>query len=127
MNKWFKIFGLVTVVTVVGLLILGSVAFAQGPRNGTVAEPGINFVDQDGDGLCDTCGAEGQMMGRMGNRANGAYEAGFVDLDGDGLCDNCGSDQPANDGINFVDEDADGVCDNYGTYPQVRQGRGRTR
>jgi hypothetical protein len=43
---------------------------------------GAGFVDEDGDGVCDNCGA-GQGQGR----GNGA---GFVDEDGDGVCDNYG-------------------------------------
>ena len=35
------------------------------------------FVDNDGDGICDNCGSN--------NCGNGA---GYVDADGDGICDN---------------------------------------
>ena len=48
-----------------------------------------NFVDEDGDGVCD-------LRGTGRGQGNGP---GFVDEDGDGQCDN------------FVDEDGDGVCD----------------
>ncbi len=45
--------------------------------------PGDNFIDEDGDGICDTCGnTPGTGAG------NGA--GNFVDEDGDGICDDCG-------------------------------------
>ena len=50
-------------------------AFMQGPGNGS------GFVDEDGDGVCDTCG-NGSGQGR-----------GFVDDDGDGVCDHAGTGQ----------------------------------
>ena len=59
---------------------------------------GVNFVDADGDGVCD-------------NRGDGAC-AGFVDSDGDGVCDNYANGACA--GAGFVDADGDGVCDNRG-------------
>ena len=75
-----------------------------------IANPsGQNFVDEDGDGICDTCG---NIPGTGGSN--------FVDEDGDGVCDTCGnapgmgtyshSGQGAV-GSNFVDLDGDGVCD----------------
>ena len=43
------------------------------------------FVDADGDGICDNCGARhGHWAGCGG---------GFVDADGDGVCDSFQSDQ----------------------------------
>ena len=42
---------------------------------------GQNFVDADGDGICDN-------YGTGAGRGNGA---GFVDADGDGVCDNYGT------------------------------------
>lgn len=56
-------------------------------RSGTAAQ----YVDTDGDGVCDNRGVN------------------FVDADGDGVCDNRGT------GAGFVDTDGDGVCDKYGT------------
>ncbi len=95
--------------TVVLLVSLMTVAFASAdnttptPANSSA---GVNFVDEDGDGLCDLCGG---MMGRYARQNNG-LGINFVDEDGDGVCDNCGS--------LFVDEDGDGVCDNCGTMNQ---------
>ena len=65
------------------------------------------FVDEDGDGVCDNCDGEGlapqdgtgnqygrnedrAVRGRgTGNQGKGAYCDEFVDEDGDGVCDNC--------------------------------------
>ena len=40
---------------------------------------GANFVDADGDGVCDNYAEGGRGMGRGAN---------FADADGDGVCDN---------------------------------------
>lgn len=69
------------------VLTLGiTTAFAAGGRN---------YVDANGDGVCDNYGT-----------GRGAY---YVDADGDGVCDNRGAN------CLYVDADGDGVCDNYGT------------
>lgn len=53
-----------------------------------------NFVDANGDGLCDltgmpiqSCQMIGQGRGRQGNRANRIQNQNFVDANGDGICD----------------------------------------
>ena len=86
---------------------------------------GQNFVDEDGDGVCDSCGGvPGSGMGSQ--NGNGAMGSNFVDEDGDGVCDSCGGvpgsgmgSQNGNGamGSNFVDLDGDGVCDTYSTRP----------
>lgn len=48
--------------------------------SGCVASACANYVDADGDGVCDNRGSWG-----------GAGCGGYVDADGDGICDNCGS------------------------------------
>ena len=53
-----------------------------------------NFVDADGDGICDNC-------------INPVCKV-FVDANGDGICDNCKNP----DCKNFKDADGDGKCDN---------------
>ena len=75
----------------------------------------VNFIDEDGDGICDLY-QTGNQAGRQFGRHSG--QMNFIDADGDGVCDNT-----ANQGrgfgngqariINFIDEDGDGVCDNY--------------
>lgn len=72
---------------------------------------GRNFVDTDGDGICD----------------NASSMCVYADADGDGICDNCGSYHwcgMAGSGRNFVDENGDGVCDNYGIGQGSGYGRG---
>ena len=86
---------------------------------------GQNFVDDDGDGVCDTCGSVPNSG--VGNQyGNGAMGGSFVDEDGDGVCDTCGNvpnsgvgNQNGNGamGSNFVDADGDGVCDTCGLAP----------
>jgi hypothetical protein len=85
----YKGFRILAVVAVVALLatVLATVVLAQGPRGGSVAGTdeawsGCSmggagygrgaFVDEDGDGVCDT----------------------FVDEDGDGVCDTAGENCP---------------------------------
>jgi len=98
------------------------------------------FVDEDGDGVCDNCDGEGlapqdgtgnqygrnedrAVRGRgTGNQGKGAYCDEFVDEDGDGVCDNC-------DGEGLAPQD--GTGNQYGKNTSgsfSRQGgRGNTR
>ncbi len=66
-----------------------------------------NFVDKDGDGVCDnyTSGKYGKGRGAGKGKGRG----------------NRGQNRP-----NFVDEDGDGVCDNFADRQQrhLRQGKG---
>lgn len=100
------------------LTIGATTAFASGMHNGygsairlsSTAQTSScpNYVDADGDGLCDNCG------GSHGNCQTGSC-SNYVDADGDGLCDNCsgshGNCQTGNCS-NYVDTDGDGLCDN---------------
>jgi|JI10StandDraft_1071094.scaffolds.fasta_scaffold615123_2 hypothetical protein len=112
------------------VLVISGAALAQ---DTTTPAPvagacGANFVDADGDGVCDNAGAGvGAMNGQrsamrgQGMRGTGLQGTGvgngtngtFVDANGDGQCDT------------FVDADGDGVNDNA---PQDGTGRqiGRT-
>ena len=92
--------------TVIVLSVCAATAFAAGPRCGR------NFVDADGDGICDNAGS-------------GCV---YADADGDGLCDVCGAEHgscPTGEGAAFVDADGDGICDNYGTGLGLGHGCGR--
>ena len=92
-----------------------------------------NFIDEDGDGICDNWQAGGKGLGLgKGNREN------FVDEDGDGICDNyqsglrkgLGQGRGYRQGAGFLDADGDGVCDNCtGESKNVksRNGKGRGR
>jgi len=97
MKKWML---LVVAVVLVAIVALVPAVFAQEPMDGygPGSAPMFNgpfgqgpqFVDEDGDGVCDN----------------------FVDEDGDGICDHDGTGQ--GQGSGFVDEDGDGVCDHAG-------------
>ena len=69
----------------------------------------VNFIDANGDGLCDA----------------------FVDDDGNGVCDGHGRCQGQGRGTRFVDADGDGVCDGRsmrrGNGRQAHGGRGQGR
>ncbi len=95
MSKLVKILGIAAVVTIVGAMLVGAVAFAQEP--------------------------EGAPFGRGTGFDQGAgfgQGPGFIDEDGDGVCDHYGT-RP-----NFVDEDGDGVCDTCGAGQRMGRGRG---
>ena len=98
-------------------LSIGVAAAQYGQGSGA---GGAQYVDANGDGMCDNIGTR----------------PGFVDADGDGVCDNlddfgrgrggCGCGDRA-----FVDSDGDGICDNVGTpngqddnYKPLRDGSG---
>jgi hypothetical protein len=98
----------------ISVFAFGAVSFAAAQDEAPVTPPvsqGPNFVDEDGDGVCDN----------MGKGLRNGKGKGFVDADGDGKCDNMGTGRglkrgQAGDGTgsNFVDADGDGVCDNMG-------------
>lgn len=90
---------------VLALSMCATTAFAAGPGRGR------NFVDTDGDGVCDNAGSM----------------CIYADADGDGICDMCGTNYRnclTGDGTAFVDADGDGICDNYGTGQGSGYGRG---
>ena len=74
-----------TLALVLAVCITGAFAahggFGRG--SGTCLSSGQNFIDEDGDGLCDNWAGGGS--GRCGNGPC------FIDQDGDGLCDNWAS------------------------------------
>lgn len=81
---------------VVGVLAV-SMALSMGATSAFAAGTGNrrNFVDTDGDGICDHYTTRQTTSQEVNFSQNGR-------------------------GRNFVDADGDGICDNYGT----RQGRG---
>ncbi len=92
----------VLALSVLAIMVVGvSLAVAQGPvgagasAGSTATTPGANFVDEDGDGLCDLAGS-GQRFGPRGQGGNGSCGADFVDEDGDGLCDLAATGQVGN-------------------------------
>lgn len=68
----------------------------QGQRQGNQDNRGPNYVDEDGDGVCDNC--------------DGDRGPNYTDEDGDGVCDNC-------------DGDCDGQRPQDGTGQKRGQGR----
>jgi len=104
-----------TLATVIVLSVCATTAFAAGLGGGRY------FVDADGDGVCDICGAN------YGTCLTGTGTA-FIDTNQDGICDNCGiyhwcSMAGTVRGRNFVDADGDGICDNH-IFGQNRGGYG---
>ncbi|MBK8047523.1 MAG: hypothetical protein IPK16_10600 [Anaerolineales bacterium] len=85
------------------VMVMGTAAFAA---DAPVTQPApgqcVNFVDADGDGVCDNAGQQlGQSGGLQtasgtGLGLNASEE--FVDADGDGVCDNLGTQVPPRDG-----------------------------
>jgi len=93
------------IITLTLVLVLGfskaSMSWMNGRHGGG---SGYNYVDEDGDGICD-------------HYSNGRCP-GYRDQDGDGICDNYN-----NGGCpGYRDQNGDGVCDNYsnGTCPGYR-------
>lgn len=87
--------------------VCGTTALAAGPACGR------NYVDANGDGVCDNWG-------------NGGCRWNYVDADGDGICDNRGN---GGCGWNYVDADGDGICDNarYGIKYNLNGGRNNAK
>ena len=115
MKSLFKVF-------VLCLCLLMAVSFAyagngkgtqdgSGPNN-TAVQRGPDYVDANGDGICDNIGA------RIGRRGKG-YAAGKQGKgkgfrrglrDGKGSINRAGVAKP-----NYVDANGDGICDNFPT------------
>jgi hypothetical protein len=93
------------------VLVLGTVAYAADAP--ATYGPGqcANFVDADGDGVCDNLGQNVPPRDGAGSQygaGQGQVNAG-TGLGGNGT---------------FVDDDGDGVCDNLGQAVQPRDGTG---
>ena len=101
--------GMLAAALVLSLGVTSAFAAGRGGHHGG----GYNFVDGDGDGVCDNYG---QATCR------------HTDADGDGVCDLCGI-APGSGicgcGGNYADADGDGVCDNYGQRVRPMDGTGR--
>lgn len=98
------------------VLVLGTVAYAADAPATYGAGQCANFVDADGDGVCDNLGQNmpprdgtgsqygagssqygaGQGQAAVGTGAGGG--SSFVDADNDGVCDNLGQNVPPRDG-----------------------------
>ncbi|MEZ0328911.1 MAG: hypothetical protein ABWK15_05050 [Dissulfuribacterales bacterium] len=72
---------------------------------------GMNFVDENGDGICDIV---------QDTPLYHSFGVPFVDENGDGICDIFQT-YEAYQALhlkNFVDVDGDGICDNYEIVPR---------
>jgi len=94
--------------------------FGRGLRDGsgpinTTGRTRSNYVDQNGDGICDNTGAKipgaGYSRGIGYGAGNGGRGMGFRRgvRDGTGPISRSGSGRP-----NYVDANGDGICDNLG-------------
>lgn len=86
----------------------------QNIQQATVGQAGPNFVDKDGDGICDN------RSGRHGGNRN------FIDSNNDGVCDNFTTAGNNRQRRNFIDSNNDGVCDNLANSTQGRGKRSGT-
>ncbi len=86
-----------------------------------------NYVDENGDGICDNY-VDGVCNGTCEGYGHPGCGGNFVDADGDGVCDNLNTGNTLNDrrgyGGNYVDSDGDGVCDNYDAHHRSGAGSG---
>jgi hypothetical protein len=86
-------------------LAIGSWSYAQckgcGGGCGKGAGQGMNYVDKNGDGICDNAGLHNEKGQGKGcrylakNNAGKGFRkgSGYVDKDGNGVCDNLEQDQ----------------------------------
>lgn len=117
-----KVVAGIVVAALVATMGAGSV-FAMGGHHGgwrnantnTVSTTGYQYVDANGDGVCDWYGTQ-SGCGINGSQGCGY---GYVDADGNGVCDNYGTGAGCGIGMGcgygYVDANGDGVCDYYGT------------
>ena len=111
-------------VLILCLCLLTAVSFAYagngakdvtGPNN-TAVQRGPNYVDQNGDGICDHVGSKIARFGPRHGRGYGArcqaagkgFRRGL--RDGKGPINRAGVAKP-----NYVDANGDGICDNFPT------------
>ena len=95
------------------VLAIGAMVFGSFGVTTAYAAPGQNYIDADGDGVCDYCtlGTGTGLRDGSGRQAGGRGQGGNGGGQGLGMSED------------FVDADGDGVCDNYGTRPQDGTGK----
>jgi len=100
------------------MIVAASYAYAgQGNGGGgwgiRAGSPGANFVDEDGDGVCDnTDNLMGKGRVRNGKGKGKVFGNHFRQGPRDGRGKAAGRGLRDGSGPNFVDENGDGVCDN---------------
>lgn len=112
-EKMKKLIMLLAIVAI--SITLTNDIYAQGGKMKKMKQLKTNFVDLDGDGICDNIGTK--TPPKVNTILSGT---GFVDADGDGVCDNKGTAAGNGKRTNFVDADGDGVCDNEGSALKQR-------
>ncbi len=95
---------------VLSIFLITSVAWAgKGPAGQTQPPAKLvvcdNFVDANGDGICDNC-KNPACQHKGVPTGSGPVCSHFIDTDNDGVCDNCGQ----YDGLH------EGTCDGTGPY-----------
>lgn len=110
----------VVAVFALALIVMGGLQ----ANTAQAAGRGINYIDEDGDGVCDNClviGSRQAWGGRMGrgngNQMNANQGKGNQAFAGQGQGQGLGLSE------DFVDADNDGVCDNFGTRPMDGSGK----
>jgi len=73
----------IAVIALLGFVLFTGIAYARPGVQNAGPQGDRNFVDADGDGICDH-----YQSGQCHGCGNGN---GFVDADGDGICDHCQS------------------------------------
>ncbi len=98
-------------IVLVFTLLFPAVGLGQGPGDGNMVQDQDrdrlqeceNFVDEDGDGICDLCGGD-HSQDRTRDQTQDQQQIqdceNFVDEDGDGICDLCGGDHSQNQSEN---------------------------
>ena len=116
------------------VMVLGTVALAADEPVTRPNGPGqcVNFVDENGDGVCDNAGQQAAPRDGTGSQygagqrqagtgaGQGAGQGGngaFVDADGDGACDNLGQNVPPRDGTGRQNGGANGQRSGRGGRP----------
>ncbi len=112
------------------VMVMGTVALAADEPVTRPNGPGqcVNFVDENGDGVCDNAGRQAAPRDGTGNQygagqrqaGQGAGQGGngaFVDADGDGACDNLGQNVPPRDGTGRQHGGANGQRSGRGGRP----------
>jgi hypothetical protein len=118
-------------LAIVGALGIMATNNVHAQQKGTAGTRGAQFIDQDGDGVCDNFGTKtGQKMGNS-QRAKGYGPADGTGNMGQGPKDGTGYGKAAGNGTGVCDGTGPksgtgtGVCD--GTGPKGMQGRGRNK
>lgn len=83
----------------------------SGQKN-TPAQRGPNYVDQNGDGICDSFSERIVRCGRGYGASNQGRGRGYRGGLRDGRCPGNRADVSK---PNYVDENGDGICDNFQT------------